>query len=199
MREVFAQTIRDPRFSIADGTFEKSANVPDGWADVVFGATAFHWTRDYVAAVKELNRVLKPDGVVIFIWQLEDRDTDGWAKDMWELGDVYQHQTGNYKTHFMDWPFHDVFNTDEYKQHFKAPEKEHIDYYSEGTDDIVIARFKTWSKIASLEPQKQSEVAQQLKDVLTSRADTKQWLDKEKGTFKVPMHTPVITIRRVSQ
>lgn len=34
---------------------------------------AFHWCPDFEAAVQEFARVLRPDGVVVFIWNLEDR------------------------------------------------------------------------------------------------------------------------------
>lgn len=34
---------------------------------------AFHWCPDYDGASKEFARILKPDGVVAFIWNLEDR------------------------------------------------------------------------------------------------------------------------------
>ena len=34
---------------------------------------AFHWCPDYDSASKEFARILKPTGVVAFIWNLEDR------------------------------------------------------------------------------------------------------------------------------
>ncbi len=34
---------------------------------------AFHWCPDYDKAVAEFARVLKPQGIVAFIWNLEDR------------------------------------------------------------------------------------------------------------------------------
>lgn len=36
-------------------------------------AQAFHWCPDHESALKEFARVLKPDGVVVLTWNLEDR------------------------------------------------------------------------------------------------------------------------------
>lgn len=92
MRGVFAKSATDSRASIAEGTFDKTG-VENGWADVIIiaqvseGRTcgiiislttslllkAFHWCPDFDAALTEFARVLKPDGVVVFIWNLEDR------------------------------------------------------------------------------------------------------------------------------
>lgn len=38
---------------------------------------AFHWCPDYDKAVAEFARVLKPEGIVAFIWNLEDRYVPG--------------------------------------------------------------------------------------------------------------------------
>ena len=34
---------------------------------------AFHWCPDYDKAAREFARILKPDGIVALIWNLEDR------------------------------------------------------------------------------------------------------------------------------
>ena len=72
MREQFAKTVHDARVSAAEGTFDRTG-VPDGWADVVIVAQAFHWCPDYNKASIEFARVLKPGGIVALIWNLEDR------------------------------------------------------------------------------------------------------------------------------
>ena len=45
------------------------------WTDIECTRQAFHWCPDHEAAIKEFSRILKPNGVVILIWNLEDR----WA------------------------------------------------------------------------------------------------------------------------
>jgi len=34
---------------------------------------AFHWCLDYNAAAAEFARILKPEGAVAFVWNLENR------------------------------------------------------------------------------------------------------------------------------
>jgi hypothetical protein len=88
MRDVFTQTVHDPRVTIAEGTFDRTG-VESGWADLVVIAQvsackqlkisyltfiqAFHWCPDYDVASAEFARILKLNGIVVFIWNLEDR------------------------------------------------------------------------------------------------------------------------------
>ena len=92
MREVFAKSVHDERVSVSEGTFD-TTGVENGWADLVVIAQvpqlslllgsefahafrmlqAFHWCPDYDKASAEFARILKPDGIVAFIWNLEDR------------------------------------------------------------------------------------------------------------------------------
>ena len=72
MREVFTKTIQDERVTAEEGTFN-TTNVEDGWADLVVIAQAYHWCPDYSKAAEEFSRILKPNGIVALIWNLEDR------------------------------------------------------------------------------------------------------------------------------
>jgi SAM-dependent methyltransferase len=90
MRGVFSKTIKDDRVTVADGVFERTG-VEDGWADVVVIAQvrnhllssillttsqsmqALHWALDFDAAMAENARIMKPNGVLACIWNLDDR------------------------------------------------------------------------------------------------------------------------------
>ncbi|KAL7271022.1 hypothetical protein RUND412_006250 [Rhizina undulata] len=48
-----------------------SIPVADGWADTVIVAQAFHWFAN-TASLTEISRVLKPNGKLGFIWNVED-------------------------------------------------------------------------------------------------------------------------------
>ena len=91
MRAVFAEKTKDDRVTVAEGTFER-VDAEDNWADLVVVAQvstplrplsqepkvehcsqAFHWCPDYEKATQEFARVLKPQGTLAFIWNLEDR------------------------------------------------------------------------------------------------------------------------------
>jgi ubiquinone/menaquinone biosynthesis C-methylase UbiE len=91
MREVFSKTVSNDRvtISLSEGTFD-TTGIEDRWGDLVviaqvallyiqycqdlnFTVQAFHWCPDYDRACAEFARILKPDGIVAFIWNLEDR------------------------------------------------------------------------------------------------------------------------------
>jgi SAM-dependent methyltransferase len=91
VRESFAETIRDDRVTVADGSFTRTG-VEDGWADLVVLAhvrhcffchqpsilpsqiiQALHRAPNFDAAMAENARILKPKGVLACIWNLDDR------------------------------------------------------------------------------------------------------------------------------
>ena len=72
MRAVLAQ--QSPRVRVLAGRGEEMP-LPDGCADAVFVATAWHWL-DPVRAVPEIARVLRPGGRLGVIWTSRDRRPD---------------------------------------------------------------------------------------------------------------------------
>ena len=90
MRTVFAERTKGDRVTVAEGTFER-VGTEDNWADLIVVAQvgpfrplawepridhwsqAFHWCPDYEKAVQEFTRILKPQGTLALIWNLEDR------------------------------------------------------------------------------------------------------------------------------
>lgn len=83
------KAVKDERITVTAGTFQDTS-IEDGWADAVVIAQvrcyiaesatsvkmmveqAFHWCIDYEGALREFARILKPGGVVSFIWNNED-------------------------------------------------------------------------------------------------------------------------------
>lgn len=72
MRAVFSQQVSDPRVSLADGTFDDTG-VPDGWADVIVAASAFHWCSNLEEAATEFARIGAPECTIAFLWTETDR------------------------------------------------------------------------------------------------------------------------------
>ncbi|MEM9418332.1 MAG: class I SAM-dependent methyltransferase [Planctomycetota bacterium] len=67
MREACAQRLGGQSdLSIHDGTAE-ATGLPDSCADLVVAAQAFHWFDSY-SALREFERLLRPDGFVALIW-----------------------------------------------------------------------------------------------------------------------------------
>ena len=73
MREAGERLLREhARFVSVDGTAEQTT-LPDRCADFVTAGQAFHWF-ERIKARSEFERILKPDGWVVLIWN--DRRTD---------------------------------------------------------------------------------------------------------------------------
>jgi SAM-dependent methyltransferase len=68
MRAVLAESV--PGVEILGGTAE-ALPLPDGTADAITVAQAFHWF-DHAKAIPELHRVLKPGGWLVLVWNSRD-------------------------------------------------------------------------------------------------------------------------------
>ncbi|KAL1740199.1 S-adenosyl-L-methionine-dependent methyltransferase [Schizophyllum fasciatum] len=80
-----------PTITVADGHFA-SLPVPDGWADVIVIAQAFHWCPDHAAAVAEFARALRRGGPLVLVWNLEDRDAAPWVAQLRDR--IERHEQG---------------------------------------------------------------------------------------------------------
>ncbi|KAF8910963.1 methyltransferase type 11 [Gymnopilus junonius] len=135
MREVFSKTVKDSRVSVSEGYFD-ATGVEDGWADLVIVAQAFHWCPNYNAAAAEFARILKPNGIVALVWNLEDRLRDKWAAQIRDLIEVHEQGTPQYRHNY----WRQVFETPPYKQSFEPPKEQRWSYYLTGTKDSAVDR-----------------------------------------------------------
>lgn len=82
MREILERAC--PTVVVLDGTAEEIP-LPDGSADAVVAAQAFHWF-DGDRALAEIHRVLRPRGGLGLIWNARD-DSSDWARRITRIFD----------------------------------------------------------------------------------------------------------------
>ncbi|TFK76399.1 S-adenosyl-L-methionine-dependent methyltransferase [Pluteus cervinus] len=191
MRETFAKLLQDERVSVSEGTFEKTG-IEDGWADVVIIAQAFHWCADYDQACREFARILKPEGVVALIWNLEDRDGAKWVA---ELRDTYeQHEAGT--PQFRKDLWRQTFATPGYLEFFKPPIEKVWTYTLNATVESVVNRVLSKSYVAVLPEEEKLQVQDNVRTIV-GRGDGKIWIDEDKGVFEYPYKTWVVLAHRL--
>jgi SAM-dependent methyltransferase len=86
MRRVFAREV--PDVPVVAGTAEEIP-LPDGFADAVVAAQAFHWFRPR-PALREIARVLRPKGGVGLVWNIRDESVD-WSRQLTEIIERYRY------------------------------------------------------------------------------------------------------------
>ncbi|KAF9500826.1 S-adenosyl-L-methionine-dependent methyltransferase [Pleurotus eryngii] len=186
MREVFSKSVNDERVTVTGGTFD-TANVEDGWADLVVVAQAFHWCPDYDQAAAEFARILKPDGVVVLVWNLEDREGASWVAQLRDRYEFYEQGTPQFRLDL----WRQVFDTPSYQKHFKPHEEKKWQYKLTSDLNGVVNRAFSKSYISVLPDEEKAAVKSSILDIV-HRGDDLVWVDKEAGVFEYPYRTLVV-------
>ncbi|OAX44702.1 S-adenosyl-L-methionine-dependent methyltransferase, partial [Rhizopogon vinicolor AM-OR11-026] len=187
---VWTKTVKDSRATIVQGTFDNTG-VEDGWADLVIIAQAFHWCPDYGKASSEFARILKKDGAVAFIWNLEDRDGGGWPAQIRDCIEVYEDGTPQFRLDL----WRQTFSTPEYTSSFHPQEEKVWAYHIITSDQIVTERAQSKSYMTVLPPDDKAKVAEDIK-VILQRGDGRIWINKEEGTYQYPYKTYLVVSRK---
>ncbi|MBF7682847.1 class I SAM-dependent methyltransferase [Acinetobacter sp. B5B] len=143
MREVFKQQY--PKIHIIDA-LSHHIPLPSHQFDVIFCAQAFHWFSN-IETLREMKRLLKPQGDLILIWN--DKDTSQpWVKALSEHLKPFEKDAPRFYTH--EWQ--QVF----VQQHlFHAVATHQFNYVHTGTVQQVVTQrllsssfVKTWPSSA---------------------------------------------------
>ncbi|KAG2157157.1 hypothetical protein DEU56DRAFT_867237 [Suillus clintonianus] len=193
MCDVWTKTVNDDRSTIVKGTFDNT--------DLIIIAQAFHWCPDYGKASAEFARILKKDGAVVFIWNLEDRfasvffsplrDGAGWVAQLRDRIEVHEKGTPQFRLGL----WRKTFSTPEYISSFHPQDEEEWAYHLLASEQIVTDRAKSKSYITMLPPDEKAKVVEDVKGIL-ERGDDKVWINKEEGTYQYPYKTYIVVSRK---
>ncbi|KZT42045.1 S-adenosyl-L-methionine-dependent methyltransferase [Sistotremastrum suecicum HHB10207 ss-3] len=190
MRDQFSKSVTDERVSIHDGTFEATTAESES-ADLVVVAQAWHWCPDYDRAIAEFARILKPNGVAVFIWNMEDRNAAGWVH---QLRTAYeQHEGGTPQFRLNLWRA--TFSTPSYVKYFEPQEEREWTYTLPTTHEGVINRVHSKSYITQLSESDRAKVDQSLDEIL-KKGDGRVWIDEKEGVFEYPYKNHVVIMRK---
>ncbi len=132
--------------------------LPDQHVALVSCAQSFHWFA-HLDALKEIHRVLQPQGELLLIWNQRDTTLD-WVAAIAELllpleGDTPRYHSENWKKVF------------ENQKLFASVEQRCFTHWHEGrVADVVLARIASTSFIAKLPHHQQQYIQQQLADLV---------------------------------
>ncbi|KAG0704243.1 S-adenosyl-L-methionine-dependent methyltransferase [Suillus ampliporus] len=187
MRDFWTKAVKDDRATIVNGTFDNTG-VEDGWADLIIVAEAFHWCLDHGKALAEFARILKNEGAVVMIWNLEDREAEAWVAQLYDRRNVHEKDTPPLDLDLL----RQAFSPANTPLRFHPLKVKELAYRAPTTDQIVIGRSLSWSYISVLPPDEKVKVVDDIKIIL-DRGDGKVWINKEEGTYEYP-HTSLIAV-----
>ena len=152
---------RVPGIEVLDGTAE-AIPLPDASADAITVAQAFHWF-DHERAIPELNRVLKPGGWLVLIWNSRDMNDPlqrGIEDLLAPLRDVAPYQLGE------EWraPL-------EASPLFGPPEEAWFSIAQEMTAAGVGERVASTSFVAAMEPDERARLLERVRQLTAGREE----------------------------
>ena len=168
MRRVFKRVV--PNVPVLDGTAEEIP-LPDGFADAIVCAQAFHWFRPRTA-LREFARVLRPGGGVALVWNTRD-DTVSWSRRISEITDRY-HRKERARVGWRPW-----------KQEFGGPDDRFgpLHYRAfrtaqRASRETFLDRFLSTSTIAVQDAAERARVAREVREILRTDplARGRRWL-----------------------
>lgn len=148
---------------IIDATAE---HIPleDNTVDIIISAHAFHWFAT-CRALAEFNRVLKPNGFLVLVWNNPDHSGREWAKKLSEYidsHDLVEAQRYNGK----EWK--KVFDNQNY---FSPLQEKQFPHKHRITRDLAIGRILSTSVIAILPSEQQKKVVDDVGKMLDDAED----------------------------
>lgn len=183
MRAVFERVV--PDVLVLDGTAEKMP-LPDGFADAVVSAQAFHWFRTR-PALQEIRRVLRPGGGLGLVWNTRDDSVD-WSRRLSEILEARgrsampwrERTSGSYWTTVLRPAFSPNGSG------FSPLRYRVFRHFQDGTPALFVDRAMSVSMIAILPPAERREVAREVRELLATEPET-----RGRSRIRLPYRTDV--------
>ena len=157
-----AITAEHPTVTVVDGTAEDTG-LDDNSVDTVVAAQAFHWF-DHDAALAEIERILRPDGFVVCVWNVRDETVD-WVRRYTDVVDRHAGDTPRHRT--MRWR-----EAIDGSAAFEPVDDWSIANPRPTTPQQVVDRALSTSFIAALEPAVQIQVLDEIRQIAHDVGDS---------------------------
>jgi SAM-dependent methyltransferase len=181
MRDEFARS--GPSAPIVDGTAE-AMPLDAASVDAVTVAQGFHWF-DAPAALAEIHRVLRPDGVLLMVWNVRDESVD-WVH---ELTDLVHARSGGRPYHdHREFEWRDVVAA---AARFSPLQERRFPNPSPTSPQGVVDRVRSTSFVAAMDPEPQAALLAEVAELIATHPDT-----AGRDAFDYPHHTAVYWCRR---
>jgi SAM-dependent methyltransferase len=171
-----------PQVQVLDGTAE-ALPLPDGSADAVIAAQAFHWFQGE-EALAEFHRVLRPGGRLGLIWNRRDESV-AWVARLAEIVDRFEEGAPRYKSG--EWKR--AFATTSFFAPLRHAE---FGYLQIGTPETVLDRVASMSIIAALNEDVRKGVLEEVRAMLREHPDT-----RGRESIEFPYRTDVYAADRI--
>lgn len=134
---------------------------------------------------------MKPNGIVAFVWNLEDRDKARWVAQLRDR--IEQHEQGTPQFRLLLW--RQTFDTPSYKKFF-LPQIEKIwPYTLETTLEKTVDRASSKSYVVVLPEDAKAEVRKDVASII-EKGEDKVWIDEQKGSFEYPYKCYVVIAQK---
>ncbi|HEY7478667.1 MAG TPA: class I SAM-dependent methyltransferase [Actinomycetota bacterium] len=163
---------------VAIGGVAERVPLADGCLDAAAAAQAFHWF-DPDATIRELHRVLRPDGGLGLVWNVRDEDDPLQAS----LSGIVAPHRGDAPA-YRGARWRDVFADSEL---FRPLERSSFRHEQRLSADGVVDRIGSISFIAALDPPERDVVTAQVRHLLGRRTEvvlpyrTDVWITRRAG------------------
>jgi ubiquinone/menaquinone biosynthesis C-methylase UbiE len=140
---------------IIDGTAE---HIPfeNNTIDMIICGQSFHWFANH-RALAEFNRVLKPNGLLVLVWNVADHRGREWAEKIYEYVDSFRSNgVTRYKT--MEWKI--AFENQTF---FSSLQHKQFTNQQRATRDLAIKRILSISFVAALPSAQQSKLIDEVR------------------------------------